>query len=72
MIVIYCAVVYSRHINWVIKAPLFATYGFWGIIGMDWLGLLAVVIFNAIIAVIIVEIMMQRIKRIPISLGVLQ
>ena len=38
----------------------------------DWLALLAVLIFNAVIGILIVEIMVWRIKKIPISLGVIQ
>lgn len=50
----------------------FATYGLFGLIGMDWLALLLVVASDVVIGMIVVESMLWKIKKVPISLGVLQ
>lgn len=39
---------------------------------MDWLALLVTMGFDIALAVMIVELMMRKIKKIPISLGVMQ
>lgn len=63
---------HSRHGNWVRKDSYFCTFGFCGLISMDWIALLAVLVFDIILGAILVELMMWRIKKVPISLGVLQ
>ena len=72
VIVLFIITACSRYGTWHRKDAQFSTYGIFGVIGMDWLALLAVVIFDAVIVGIIVEIMMWKIKKVPISLGVLQ
>lgn len=62
----------NRYGCWLRKDATFATYGLFGLIGMDWLALLIVLIFDIIIGLIIVESMLKKIKKIPISVGVLQ
>lgn len=63
---------YSRNGNWMRKDASFCTFGFFGLIGMDWLALLSVLLFDILLGILLVEIMMWRIKKVPISLGVLQ
>lgn len=71
-IVLFLITAYSRYGSWLRKEASFVTYGLFGLIGMDWLALLVVILSNIIIGIIIVEIMLKKIKKIPISLGVLQ
>lgn len=47
-------------------------YGLFGLIGMDWFALFVVFLTDILIGKIIVESMMRKIQKIPISLGVLQ
>lgn len=72
LIILFVLTAYSRYGTWLRKDASFSTFGLFGLIGMDWLALLAVVFFDIIIGTIIVEIMLWRIKKVPISLGVLQ
>lgn len=72
LIILFIITAYSRYGNWIRKDASFSTFGLFGVIGMDWLALLAVLFFDIIIGIIIVEIMLWRIKKVPISLGVLQ
>lgn len=72
LIVLLFITAWSRYGVWLRKDASFATYGFFGLIGMDWLALLAVLLSDMMIGIIIVEIMLWRIKKVPISLGVLQ
>lgn len=72
LIVLFIITACSRYGTWLRKDASFSTFGLLGVIGMDWLALLAVLSFDVIIGIIIVEIMMWRIKKVPISLGVLQ
>ncbi len=69
---IFTITAFSRYGCWLRKDATFATYGFFGLIGMDWLALLAVFLFDIIIGMIIVENMLRKIRKIQISLGVLQ
>lgn len=62
----------NRYGCWLRKDATFVTYGLFGLIGMDWLALLVVVLLDVIIGIIIVENMLRKIKKVPISLGVLQ
>lgn len=71
-IVLFFITACSRYGNWIRKDASFSTYGLFGLIGMDWLALLVVLFFDIIIGIVIVEIMLWRIKKVPISLGVLQ
>jgi len=72
LIVIFLITAYSRYGNWLRKDATFVTYGFFALIGMDWFALLVVFLSDIIIGMIIIEIMLRKIKKIPISLGVLQ
>lgn len=72
LIVLFIITAYSRYGTWIRKDASFSTFGLFGVIGMDWLALGAVLFFDIIIGMIIVEIMLWRIKKVPISLGVLQ
>jgi len=72
LIVIFFITAYTRYGYWLRKDAAFATYGLFGLIGIDWFALLAVVLSDIIIGMIIVENMLRKIKKIPISLGVLQ
>ncbi len=72
LIVIFSITAYNRYECWLRKDATFATYGFFGLIGMDWFALLVVFLSDIIIGKIIVENMLRKIKKIPISLGVLQ
>lgn len=72
LIILFIITAHSRYGNWIRKDASFSTFGLFGVIGMDWLALLAVLFFDIIIGIIIVEIMLWRIKKVPISLGVLQ
>lgn len=62
----------NRYGCWLRKDATFATYGLFGLIGMDWLALLVVVLLDVVIGIVIVENMLRKIKKVPISLGVLQ
>lgn len=53
------------------KDSIFATYGIFGLISMDWIALLIVLFIDFIIGFTIVELTMKKIKDIPISVGVL-
>lgn len=70
--ILFVITAYSRYGNWIRKDALFSTFGLFGLINIDWLSLLVVIVFDIIIGIIIVEIMLFRIKKVPISLGVLQ
>lgn len=72
LIVIFTFTAFNRYGCWLRKDATFATYGLFGLIGMDWFALLVVFLSDIIIGKIIVENMLRKIKKIPISLGVLQ
>ena len=72
LICIYSFTAYNRWDSWLRKDSTFVTYGRLGLIGMDWLAILVVILSDIFIGILIVEIMLRRIKKIPISLGVLQ
>lgn len=63
---------FNRYSFWLKKDAIFATYGKFGLLDMDWLALFIVIIIDIIITILIVEISLKKIKSIPISLGVLQ
>lgn len=71
-LLLFAITAYSRHGTWLRKDSTFATYGLFGLISMDWFALLTVFVFNAITILAIVETVMWRIRKVPISLGVLQ
>lgn len=72
LVALYAATAYSRCGSWTRKEVYFATFGFLGLPAIDWVSLLAVLFFDIIIGIIIVEIVLWKIKKVPISLGVLQ
>lgn len=72
MIFLWGIAAFNRHLFWIKKESASATYTTLGLIDIDWLALLSVGVINIFIIFIIVEITLQRIKKIPISLGVLQ
>lgn len=72
VIIIFIIPAFGRYGYWIRKETNIVTYGLFGLIGMDWIALLAVVILNIIIVIIISESMLRKIKKVPISLGVLQ
>lgn len=72
LIVIFLITAYNRCGCWLRKDATFATYGLFGLIGMDWIALLVVFLSDIIIGKIVVGNMLRKIKKIPISLGVLQ
>lgn len=61
-----------RVIAWKSKNALVVSYGFLGLASNEWLGVLAMILVDSLIGVIIVECIVKRIKKIPISLGVMQ
>lgn len=69
---IFTFTAFNRYGCWLRKDVTFATYGLFGLIGMDWLALLLVVVSDIVIGMIVVESMLWKIKKVPISLGVLQ
>lgn len=72
LIVIFAITAFDRYGCWLRKDATFATYGLFGLIGMDWFALLVVAFLDTFMGVVIVESMLWRIKKVPISLGVLQ
>ncbi len=72
IMVLFLITAYSRYGSWLRKDAALATYGLFGLIEIDWFSLLIVFLSDVIIGMIIVEIMLWKIKKIPISLGVLQ
>lgn len=63
---------FNRYSFWLTKDAIFATYGKFGLLDMDWLALFIVILIDMIIGIVIVEISLKKIKSIPISLGVIQ
>lgn len=61
----------NRYSAWYRKDAIFATLGILKLIGMDWMALIIVLLIDMIMGIFIVEFMMRKIKKIPISLGVL-
>ncbi|QCT75791.1 ABC transporter permease [Macrococcoides canis] len=72
IIALFIITAFNRYSFWLKKDAIFATYGKFGLLDMDWLALLIVIIIDIIIGIFIVEISLKKIKSIPISLGVLQ
>ncbi|MCD8794992.1 ABC transporter permease [Mammaliicoccus sciuri] len=70
IVILLVITAFNRYGAWLRKDAIFATYGVFGLIGMDWIAIVFVTIIDIIIAIIIVEVSMRKIKKIPISLGV--
>lgn len=71
IIILFIIVAFNRYSFWLNKDSILATYGIFGLISMDWLSILTVILIDFIIGFIIVEITIKKIKKIPISVGVL-
>ncbi|QPK81768.1 peptide ABC transporter permease [Schaalia sp. ZJ405] len=70
---LFAMVSYSRHDSWSTKVAFHITYGpAGGLIQMDWIALLAAFLANVLLVAIVVQSIVWRIKRVPISIGVLQ
>ena len=69
---IFIITAFNRYGCWLRKETTSVTYGLFGLIGMDWFALLVVLLLDIIIGVIIVENMLRKIRKVPISVGVLQ
>ncbi len=72
LVILFAITAFNRYGFWMRKDSIFATYGVFGLISMDWIAFLGVLLIDVIIAVMIVELALKKIKGIPISVGVLQ
>ncbi|MDQ0185480.1 peptide ABC transporter permease [Cytobacillus kochii] len=72
LVIVSVITAYNRYGSWLRNDSTFATYGILGLISMDWMALLIVLFIDVIIAFVIVELTIKKIKSIPISVGVLQ
>ena len=72
LLILYAIIAFSNRGYWLRKEILSVSFGILGLTNMDWLALIGVIIFDLIIGVLIVEILLHKIKKVPISLGVLQ
>lgn len=72
LIALYAFIVYSRLSFWGRGDASFITFGFAGLIEMDWIALLATAGLDIVLITTIVSVVIWRIKRVPISMGVLQ
>ncbi|MDG5471280.1 peptide ABC transporter permease [Jeotgalibacillus sp. ET6] len=68
---LFAITAFNRYGFWLRKENMLATYGIFGLISMDWLALLIVLFIDLMIGFTIVELTIKKIKRIPISVGVL-
>ncbi|MGD7043082.1 peptide ABC transporter permease [Jeotgalibacillus proteolyticus] len=68
---LFAITAFNRYGFWLRKENMFATYGIFGLISMDWLALLIVLFIDLMIGFTIVELTIKKIRRIPISVGVL-
>ncbi len=72
LVVLLAITVYSRNSSWLRKDASFCTFGILSLIEMDWISLLTVMLIDIFLGVVLVEIIMWKIKKVPISLGVMQ
>lgn len=63
---------YSRYDAWQGKSAFLMTYGCAGLIGMDWLALLVALLLDLFLVTVVVQTISWRLRRVPISAGVLQ
>lgn len=63
---------YSRYRFWQKRDVYFMTYGVGGLIQMDWLAMLVTLIMDIVVVALVSSILTSRLKRVPISVGVLQ
>lgn len=69
---LYLFTLYSRLQFWSGVDPSFITFGTAGLIKMDWIAFLATALLDAVLIGALVFLVTWRIKRVPISIGVLQ
>ncbi len=69
---LYLFTLYSRLQFWSGIDPSFITFGTAGLIKMDWIAFLATALLDAVLIGALVFLVTWRIKRVPISIGVLQ
>lgn len=70
---VFAMVAYSRHADWSSKNAFLMTYGFaGGLMPMDWIALLAAFLVDILLIAVMAQAIVWRVKRIPISAGVLQ
>lgn len=72
LVMLFVNIAFTRYGFWLRKDSLYATYGIFGLISIDWIAQLIVLLLDLIIGFIIVELTIRKIKSIPISMGVLQ
>ena len=72
LVILFVITAFNRYGFWLRKDSIFATYGIFGLISMDWIALLIVLFIDFIIGFTIVELTIKKIKSIPISVGVLK
>lgn len=63
---------YSRYDAWQGKSAFLMTYGCAGLVGMDWLALLVALLLDLFLVTVVVQTISWRLRRVPISVGVLQ
>ena len=69
---LYLFTLYSRLQFWSGVDPSFITFGTAGLIKMEWIAFLATALLDAVLIGALVFLVTWRIKRVPISIGVLQ
>lgn len=72
LLALYLFTLYSRLQLWEGGDASLITFGIAGLIRMDWIALLASALFDSVLIGALVSIVIWRIKRVPISIGVLQ
>lgn len=72
LVILFAITAFNRYGFWMRKNSIFATYGLFGLISMDWIAFLGVLLIDVIIGLMIVELTLKKIKGIPISVGVLK
>ena len=73
LLAVLVMVVFSRYATWERKDASFMTYGIaGGLMEMDWIALAAAALANLILVFIVSQCVVWKIRRVPISVGVLQ
>lgn len=73
LLAIFTMVSYSRRATWERKEAWHMTYGvIGGLMEMDWIALAACLLADCVLVLILSQCVASRIKRVPISVGVLQ
>ena len=72
LLAVFAMTSYSRYGAWRRKDASFMTYGVGGLIGMDWLALLVALLFDLLLVTLVAQFITWRLRRVPISVGVLQ